>query len=166
MQNGVAVGINTVEYAGDGSQLSAVAIVDRALRGDLRTMGVAVHFAVYQVVSYINQVAFASVQRFAGVVWGTAACLEVRLSHPFQRCCDVWVASEQARAENTCVLGPHHSGNCAANRLRAAEPMPEVARPTKEVVMRWPAIVAAPRHLLVSLAPWADAAPEVRCVAQ
>ena len=47
MQNGVAVGINTVEYAGDGYELSAVAIADRALRGDLRTMGVAVHFAVY-----------------------------------------------------------------------------------------------------------------------
>lgn len=63
------------------------------------------------------------------------------------------------------MLGPHHSGNCAANRLRAAEPMPEVVRATKEVVTHWHAIVAAPRHLLVSLAPWADAAPRVTSVA-
>jgi len=166
MHNGVAVAINTLELAGHGWELSAVAIADRALGGDLRTMGVDGHFAVYKVVCYINQVAFASVRRFLCVVNTPAARLEVRLLHPFQPCGDVWVASGQAKAENTFVMRSHHSGNRDANRLRAAGLTPAVGSAIMEVVMRCPVVVSAPRRLLVSLAPWADVAPRVPCVAQ
>lgn len=78
-----------MERAGHGHNLSAVAIADRAVGGDQRTMGVAGHFAVHKVVFYTNQVAFASGQRLAYVVWGAAARLEVRSLHPFLWCFDV-----------------------------------------------------------------------------